>query len=54
MNTVFDSCKSEINYDLLASKTYEATIKDREGNDRKVKSYIMTIRNNSIKVYHKK
>jgi hypothetical protein len=54
MNKVFNSCKSEIKYSLLSEETYEATIKDPDGNDFVVKNYMMTIRNDSIKVYHKK
>ena len=54
MNKVFDGCKSDINYSLLAEESYNATIKDPDGESIEVKNYMMTIRNNSIKVYHKK
>lgn len=54
MKTVFSSCKSEIDYSLLSEETYKAIIKDPEGNNIEVKNYMMAIRNNSIKVFHKK
>ncbi len=50
---VFKSCKSDINYSLLQKETYSAIIKDPDGEPIKVESFMMTIRNNSIKVYHK-
>lgn len=54
INKVFDNCKNEIGYSKLMDDTYEATIKDKDGEDVKVMSYILTVRNDSIKVYHKK
>lgn len=54
MKKVFKNCMSDINYSLIQEETYKATIKDPEGEPIEVKNYMMTIRNNSIKVYHKK
>ena len=54
MNKVFDGCKTELNYSKLSEETYNAIIKDPEGNDIEVKNYMMVVRNNAIKVYHKK
>lgn len=54
MKKVFKSCKDELNYSLLSDETYNAIIKDADGNDFKVKNYMMTVRNDAIKVYHKK
>ena len=54
MKRVFKECKSDINYTKLSSETYVATIKDPEGERFDVMNYMMTLRNNTIKVYHKK
>ncbi|MCH7524521.1 MAG: hypothetical protein IIC74_05815 [Bacteroidetes bacterium] len=54
INGVFDNCNDEIGYSKLSDETYDATIKNSDGEDIKVKSYMLTIRNNAIKVYHKK
>lgn len=54
MNKVFEGCKSELNYSKLSDETYEAIIKDPDGNNISVKNYMMVVRNNAITVYHKK
>lgn len=54
MKQVFEKCKDEIGYNLLSDESYSATIKDKEGEDMKVDNYMMTLRSNKIKVYHKK
>ena len=54
INKVFNNCQDEIGYSKLMDDTYVATIKDKHGGDIKVISYILTVRNDSIKVYHKK
>ncbi|WP_228235681.1 hypothetical protein [Allomuricauda sp. M10] len=53
MKKVFKSCQLDLNYSLIQEETYKAIIKDPEGEPIEVKNYMMTIRNNSIKVYHK-
>ena len=53
MNNVFNSCKDAIGFSMLSEESYSNTIKDKKGGDIKVKSYMMTIRNDKIKVYHK-
>lgn len=53
MNNVFKSCETDINYSLLSEETYKATIKNSDGKPIEVKNYMMTIRSNLIKVYHK-
>ena len=53
MKSVFKNCMADINYSLVQEETYNAVIKDPEGEPIEVKNYMMTIRNNSIKVYHK-
>ena len=53
MKSVFKNCMADINYSLIQEETYKAVIKDPEGEPIEVKNYMMTIRNNSIKVYHK-
>ncbi|MCF8409080.1 MAG: hypothetical protein K9G36_08920 [Crocinitomicaceae bacterium] len=54
MKSIFEKCKDELGYELLSEETYKATIKDPDGSDLEVKNYMMTVRNNNIKVYHKK
>lgn len=54
MSRVFESCKTEIKYSKLSEETYKAVIKDPDGNDFTVNNYMMTLRNDYIKVYHKK
>jgi hypothetical protein len=54
MKQVFQNCMDEIGYNLLSDELYSATIKDKEGEDKKVDNYMMTLRSNKIKVYHKK
>ena len=53
MKSVFDISKDEIQCSLLTDESYTAVIKDEEGKDFKVKSYMMILRNSNIKVYHK-
>lgn len=53
MKNVFKKCKDAIDYEMLSDETYKAVIKDPEGENVDVKNYIMTLRNNSIKVYHR-
>jgi len=53
MKSVYNKSKDIIQYDLLTEKTYSAIIKDEEGNDFKVKNYMMILRSKGIKVYHK-
>lgn len=54
INSVFENCKNDIGFFKLTDETYTAVIKNSEGESMEVKSYMMTLRNNSIKVYHKK
>lgn len=54
INKVFENCKEEIGYSILTDETYKAVIKNSEGDDIDIESYMLTIRNNCIKVYHKK
>lgn len=53
MKSVYKDCKDRINYDLLTDDTYSAVIKNSEGEDYNVNSYLMILRNNKITVYHK-
>jgi len=54
MKSVFEKSQEEIDYTLLTDETYEATIKDENGEDFHVSNYMMIIRSNKIGVYHKK
>ncbi len=54
MKSVFKKCKDKIGYQLLTDETYSAIIKNLEGEDYKVNSYLMILRNNKITVYHGK
>jgi hypothetical protein len=53
IKSVFDKCKDRINYSVLTEDSYSAVIKDADGNDYKVNSYLMILRNNKITVFHK-
>lgn len=53
MKSVFEKCKDRIGYSMLTDETYSAVIKDTEGEDYKVKNYLMILRNNKVTVYHK-
>lgn len=53
MQAVFDACKNTINYNLLTNHSYNAVIKDENGDDMKVSNYLMIIRNNKIVAYHR-
>jgi hypothetical protein len=53
LQSVIKKCEDEIGYDLLTEETYEAIIKDENGNDYKVKNYMIILRNRKIQVYHK-
>ncbi len=54
MKSVFTKCKEKIGYDLLTDDSYSAVIKDSDGNDYKVKNYLMILRNNKVTVYHRR
>jgi len=54
MKSVYQKCKEKIGYSILTEDSYEATIKDAEGEDYDVKSYLMILRNNKVTVYHRK
>lgn len=53
MEQVFKNCKDQIGFTLLSDESYSALIKDKDGEDMKVDNYMMTLRSNKIKVYHK-
>ncbi len=52
MKGVFQKCQPTIGYSMLSDESYSATIKDKEGENLSVKNYMMTLRNDKIKVYH--
>lgn len=54
MISVFKKCKDNIGYYLLTEDSYSATIKDTEGNDYYVNTYLMILRNNKLEVVHRK
>lgn len=54
MKSVYQKCKDKIRYTILTDDSYEAIIKDTEGEDYKVKNYLMILRNNKVTVYHRK
>jgi len=53
IKSVVEKCKNKINYSVLIEETYSAIIKDTEGNDYNVNSYLMILRSNKIAVYHR-
>ncbi len=54
MKSVYQKCKDRIGYNVLTDDTYDAIIKNAEGEDYKVKNYLMILRNNKVTVYHRK
>ena len=54
MRSVFKNCKEKINYELLTDDSYSAVIKNGEGEDYNVNSYLMILRNNKTTIYHRK
>lgn len=54
MKSVYQKCKDKIGYTVLTDDSYEAIIKDAEGEDYKVNNYLMILRNNKVTVYHRK
>jgi hypothetical protein len=53
IKSVVNECKNTIKYSILADNSYSATIKDFEGEDFNVDSYLMILRSDKIEVYHK-
>ena len=53
MKSVFKNCKERINYELLTDDSYSAVIKNSEGEDFSVNSYLMILRNNKTTVFHR-
>ncbi len=54
MMSVFKNCKERINYELLTDDSYSAVIKNSDGEDFNVNSYLMILRNNMTTVFHRK
>ena len=53
MGSVYEMCKNRINYNLLTNHSYNAIIKDENGDDYNVSNYLMILRNNKIVAYHR-
>jgi len=53
IKSVVEKCKNKIKYSILTEETYSAIIKDTEGNDYNVNSYLVILRSNKIAVYHR-
>lgn len=53
MQAVYEQCKKNINYNLLTNHSYKAIIKDENGEDYNISSYLMILRNNKIVAYHR-
>lgn len=53
VNSVFNKCKEQIQFEVLDSKEYKSVLKDREGNDMVADTYLLICRKNSIKTVHR-
>jgi len=53
IKSVVNRCKNQIKYSILAENSYSAVIKDFDGEDFDVNSYLMILRSDKIEVYHR-
>ena len=54
IKSIGKQCKTMIGFDILYEKEYSSVIKDKDGNDFEVDTFLLVLRNEKIKTVHRK